>query len=38
MSTEELNINYTQEAFLNPINLGALLVSTIGALFVSNIS
>jgi hypothetical protein len=38
MSTEELNINYTKEAFLNPINLGALLVSTIGALFVSNIS
>ena len=36
MSTEELNINYTREAFLNPINLGALLVSTIGALFVSN--
>ena len=38
MSTEELNINYTREAFLNPINLGVLLVSTIGALFVSNIS
>ncbi|MGB0347595.1 MAG: hypothetical protein ACPGGA_08920 [Balneolaceae bacterium] len=38
MSTEELNINYTREAFLNPINLGALLVSTIGALFVSNVS
>lgn len=38
MSTEDLNINYTKEAFLNPINLGALLVSTIGALFVSNLS
>tara|TARA_R110000868_G_scaffold410693_5_gene699827 strand:+ start:2412 stop:3302 length:891 start_codon:yes stop_codon:yes gene_type:complete len=38
MSTEELNINYTREAFLNPINLGVLLVSTLGALFFSNLS
>lgn len=38
MSTDELNINYTREAFLNPINLGVLLVSTIGALFFSNFS
>jgi hypothetical protein len=38
MSTEELNINYTREAFLNPINLGFLLVSTIGALFFSDLS
>ena len=38
MSTEQLNINYTKEAFLNPINLGVLLVSTIGALFISNVS
>lgn len=38
MSTEQLNINYSKEAFFNPINLGALLVSTIGALFISNIS
>lgn len=38
MATDELNINYTQEAFLNPINLGGLLVATIGALFFSNLS
>ena len=38
MSTEQLNINYTKEAFLNPINLGVLLVSTIGALYISNVS
>ena len=38
MSSDELNINYTREAFLNPINLGVLLVSTIGALFFSGIS
>ena len=38
MSTDELNINYTREAFLNPINLGVLLVSTLGALFFSNLS
>lgn len=38
MSTDELNINYSREAFLNPINLGVLLVSTIGALFFSNFS
>ncbi len=37
MSTDQLNINYSKEAFFNPINLGALLVSTIGAIFVSNI-
>lgn len=38
MATDELNINYTREAFLNPINLGVMLVATIGALFFSNIS
>ncbi|MCG8374177.1 MAG: hypothetical protein MI700_11610 [Balneolales bacterium] len=38
MAAEQLNINYTREAFLNPINLGVLLVSTIGALFMSNLS
>ena len=38
MATDELNINYTREAFLNPINLGGMLVATIGALFFSNIS
>ncbi len=38
MSADELNINYTREAFLNPINLGVLLVSTLGALFFSNLS
>ena len=38
MSTDELNINYTREAFLNPINLGVLLASTLGALFFSNLS
>lgn len=38
MSADELNINYTREAFLNPFNLGVLLASTLGALFFSNIS
>ena len=38
MATDDLNINYTREAFLNPINLGVMLVSTIGALFFSDIS
>ncbi|MFV1884145.1 MAG: hypothetical protein ACMZ7B_06650 [Balneola sp.] len=38
MSADELNINYTREAFLNPINLGVLLASTLGALFFSNLS
>ena len=38
MATDELNINYTREAFLNPVNLGVLLVSTIGALFFSGLS
>lgn len=38
MSTDELDINYTREAFLNPMNLGVLLVSTIGALFLSGLN
>jgi len=33
--SEELNINYTREAFMNPINLGVLLVSTLTAFFMS---
>ncbi|MFN1835949.1 hypothetical protein AB2B38_011860 [Balneola sp. MJW-20] len=35
--TDELNINYTREAFMNPINLGILLVSTLTAFLVSDI-
>jgi hypothetical protein len=35
MSNDELNINYTREAFMNPINLGVLLVSTLTAFFMS---
>lgn len=38
MSAEELNINYTREAFLNPVNLGVLLVSTITALVFMNMN
>ncbi|MAO66275.1 MAG: hypothetical protein CL666_14865 [Balneola sp.] len=33
--SDELNINYTREAFMNPINLGVLLVSTLTAFFMS---
>ena len=33
--SEDLNINYTREAFMNPINLGVLLVSTLTAFFMS---
>ncbi|SMO95442.1 hypothetical protein [Gracilimonas mengyeensis] len=32
---EELNINYTREAFMNPINLGVLLVATLTAFFMT---
>lgn len=35
--TDELNINYTREAFMNPINLGVLLVSTLTAFLISDI-
>jgi len=34
--SEDLNINYTREAFMNPINLGVLLVSTLTAFFMSS--
>lgn len=34
--SEELNINYTREAFMNPINLGVLLVATLTAFFISD--
>ncbi|MEX0609856.1 MAG: hypothetical protein WD016_08150 [Balneolaceae bacterium] len=34
--SEELNINYTREAFMNPINLGVLLVFTLTAFFISD--
>ena len=33
--SDELNINYTREAFMNPINLGVLLVATLTAFFMS---
>ncbi|MEO1021404.1 MAG: hypothetical protein AAFW89_02580 [Bacteroidota bacterium] len=33
--TDQLNINYTREAFMNPINLGVLLVATLGAFMLS---
>jgi hypothetical protein len=33
--SEDLNINYTREAFMNPINLGVLLVSTLTAFFMA---
>ncbi|MDR9415494.1 MAG: hypothetical protein RI564_04360 [Gracilimonas sp.] len=33
--SDDLNINYTREAFMNPINLGVLLVSTLTAFFMS---
>ncbi len=36
MNDEKLNINYTKEAFTNPINLGLLLVATIIAFGSSN--
>lgn len=36
MAQENLNINYTKEAFTNPINLGLLLVATIIAFGSSN--
>jgi len=35
--SDELNINYTREAFMNPINLGVLLVSTLTAFFMSGL-
>lgn len=34
--SEELNINFTREAFMNPVNLGGLLVATLTAFFVSD--
>lgn len=34
--SDELNINYTREAFMNPINLGVLLVSTLTAFLISD--
>ncbi len=33
--SDDLNINYTREAFMNPINLGVLLVSTLTAFFMT---
>ena len=36
MSADELNINYTREAFMNPINLGGLLIATLTAFFISD--
>ncbi|MEX0722594.1 MAG: hypothetical protein WD053_01885 [Gracilimonas sp.] len=35
--SDELNINYTREAFMNPINLGVLLVSTLTAFFMTGL-
>lgn len=35
--SDELNINYTREAFMNPINLGVLLVATLTAFFMSGL-
>lgn len=35
--SSELNINYTREAFMNPINLGVLLVATLTAFFMSGL-
>jgi hypothetical protein len=35
--SNELNINYTREAFMNPINLGVLLVSTLTAFFMTGL-
>ena len=35
MATEELNINYTREAFMSPINLGVLLIATLSAFMLS---
>lgn len=35
--SDELNINYTREAFMNPINLGLLLVSTLTAFFMTGL-
>ena len=35
MSADELNINYTREAFMNPINLGGLLLATLSAFLLS---
>lgn len=35
MVTEELNINYTREAFMSPVNLGVLLIATLSAFMLS---
>ena len=35
MASEELNINYTREAFMSPINLGVLLIATLSAFMLS---
>lgn len=35
--SEELDINYTREAFMNPINLGVLLISTLSAFLLNEI-
>lgn len=35
--SDDLNINYTREAFMNPINLGLLLVSTLTAFFMTGL-
>ncbi|HET8864540.1 MAG TPA: hypothetical protein VFM80_02510 [Gracilimonas sp.] len=35
--SDELNINYTREAFMNPINLGVLLVATLTAFFMTGL-
>ncbi len=34
--SQEVNINYTREAFMNPINLGLLLVSTLTAFLLND--
>lgn len=35
--SDDLNINYTREAFMNPINLGGLLIATLTAFFISGL-
>lgn len=33
---QEININYTREAFMNPLNLGVLLISTLSAFLLND--
>lgn len=35
--SDDLYINYTREAFMNPINLGGLLIATLTAFFISGL-